>query len=59
MVSAIKLEGRMASASIFGIVMGKFRHGKKLCPIILLKVDKSLKIDFYYAILPFSLTVYL
>ena len=40
----------MAGAGIFGIIIGKFRHGKKLYPIILLKVDESLEVGFYYAI---------
>ena len=49
----------MANASIFGIIVGKFHHEKKPYPIILLKVDKSLEISFYYAILPFGPTIYL
>ena len=47
----------MANASILGIVVGKLCYRKKPCPIILLEVDKDLKIDFYFAILPFGLTV--
>ena len=49
----------MADTSIFGIVVGKLRYKKKLCSIILLKVDKSLEIDFYCTILPLCLIVYL
>ena len=49
----------MASAGILGIIVGKLYHGKKLCPIILLNIDESLKIGFYYTILPFGLTIYL
>ena len=47
----------MFDASIFGVVVYKFYFEKKPCPIILLKVDKSLKIGFYYTILPLSLAV--
>ena len=47
----------MAGIGILGAVVGKLRHGKKSCPIILLKVDKSLKIDFHCTILPFGLIV--
>ena len=47
----------MASSDIFGIVIGKLCNKKKSCPIILLKVDKSLEVGFYCAILPFDLTV--
>ena len=47
----------MASTSILGIVVGKLYYGKKPCPIILLEVDKNLEVGFYYALLPFDLTV--
>ena len=58
-ISPIKLERYMASASIFSIVIGKLCHKKKPCPIILLKVNKNLEIDFHCNILPFDLTVFL
>ena len=57
MISVIKLEKRMVDTSIFSIIVGKLCYGKKPCPIILLKVDKSLEINFYYTILPFSLII--
>ena len=47
----------MAGASIFGIIIGKLRHGKKLYLVILLKVDKNLDIGFYHAMLSFGMTV--
>ena len=47
----------MADTGIHGIIISKLRYGKKLCPIILLKVDKSLKVGFYYTIIPLSLVV--
>ena len=47
----------MAGTDILSIVVGKLRHRKKPCPIILLKVDKGSEVDFYRAILPFGLTV--
>ena len=43
----------------FGVVVGKLYYKKKLCLIILLKVDKGLEVNFYHAILPFNLTVHL
>ena len=49
----------MTGAGVFGIVVGKLRYKKEPCPIILLEVDKDLKVDFYFTILPFSLPVYL
>ena len=47
----------MADASILDIGVSKLNYKKKLYPVILLEIDKSLKIGFYYTILPFSLTV--
>ena len=49
----------MTGASIFSIIINKLRHKKKLYPIILFEVNKSLKIGFHYAILFFYLTIYL
>ena len=57
MISAIELEKYVADAGILGVVIGKLCHRKKPCLIILLKVDKGLKIGFHCAILPFGLTV--
>ena len=59
MISTIEFERRMASASIFDIIIGKFCYKKKLYLIILFKVDKNLEINFYYTILPLSLVVHL
>ena len=47
----------MAGAGIFDIVISKFRHGKKPCPIILLEVDEDLEVGFHRTILPLSLAV--
>ena len=57
MISAIELEICMTGAGILGIVVGKFCHGKKPCPIIILKVDKGLEIGFHCTILLFRLAV--
>ena len=57
MISAIELKKCVASAGILGIVVSELRHRKKLCPIILLKVDKGSKVGFHCTILPFGLTV--
>lgn len=46
----IKLKKHLAGDSIFDIIISKFYDKKKLYLIILLKVDKTLKIDFYYTI---------
>ena len=47
----------MTGASVLGIVVGKLRHGKKPCQIILLEVDKNLEVGFHYTILPLGLPV--
>ena len=59
MISVVQLKKCMASADILGIIIGKLRYWKKLCPIILLEVDKGLEVDFHCTILPFSLDVHL
>ena len=56
-IFAIELKRHIANASIFNIIIGKLYYKKKLCLIILYKVDKSPKIDFYYAILSFDLAI--
>lgn len=48
-----------ANTCIFGIVVYKFCHRQKLCPIILLLINKYLEINLYCAILPFNLAIYL
>ena len=57
MISAIELKRCVAGAGILGIVISKLRHGKKPCPIILLKVDKDSEVGFYRSILPLNLAV--
>ena len=48
----------MAGASIFGIIISKLCHKKKLYLIILFKINKSSKIGFYYFILSLNLAIY-
>ena len=57
MIFTIEFKKYMADAGIFGIIISKLYYGKKPCLIILLKVDKGLKIGFYHTILPLNLTV--
>ena len=59
MIFAIKLEKYVASINTFGIIISKLCHKKKLYLIILFKFDKNPKVSFYYAILSFSLSIYL
>ena len=58
-ISIVELKECVASASILGIVVDKLYYKKKSCLIILLKINKSLEIGFYYASLSFSLTIHL
>ena len=39
MISIIKLKKYMANTSILGIIINKLCYRKKLCPVILFKVD--------------------
>ena len=57
MISAIEFKKYIAGVGILGVIIGKLYHKKKLCLIILLKVDKDLEVSFHCAILPFGLTV--
>ena len=59
MIFAIELKKYMANVGIFDVVVGKLCYEKKLCPIILLKVDKSSKVGFYCTILSLNLAVHL
>ena len=59
MIFVVELKRYMASASIFGVIIGKFNYEKKLCLVILFEVNKGSKVGFYYIILPFGLIIYL
>ena len=59
MIFVIKFKGYMTNIDIFGIIIDKFYHKKKPCLIILLKVDKDLKVNVHYTILHLSLIVHL
>lgn len=56
-VAVVQLKRCVADAGIFRIIIAKFSYWKKLCPVVLLKVDKSSKVSFYYFDLPLGLTV--
>ena len=53
----MELTRRMANTSIFNFIINKFCFKKKLYLIILLKIDKNLKIGFHYAILSLVVAV--
>ena len=59
MISIIELKKCMANAGILGVFISKLCYKKKLYPIILLKVDKDLKVSFHCAIQSFGLIVHL
>ena len=58
-ISAVKLKEYIASTSIFGVIIGKFRYRKKSYLIILFKVDENSEVGFYYTILSLDLTIHL
>ena len=43
MIFAVELERNVTGASIPSIIIGKIRHKKEVCLIILLEVDKAWK----------------
>ena len=57
MISIIKLERYVINTDILGIIINKLCHKKKLCSIILFKVNKGWKIGFYYVVLLFNITI--
>lgn len=57
MVSAVQLERYVTGADILSIIICKFGHGQKPCPVVLLKIDEYSKICLYRAILSFDLAV--
>ena len=58
-ISTIKFKKYIAIHHIFSITLSIFSHLIKICLIILLKINKSSKIDCYYSILLFDLAIYL
>lgn len=57
MICAIQLKKRIAGTNILGIIIGKFCRWQKFSPVILFRVDKGPKVDFYCTILAFCLTI--
>ena len=57
MEAAIQLEGDIADAGIFRIIIGEFSHRQELCPVIRLVVDKGPEVGLHCTILPFSLPI--
>ena len=55
----IEFKKYVAGDNIFYIIIDKFCYKKKLYLIILFKIDKNLKISFYYIILSLSFYIYL
>lgn len=57
MIFIIQLKKYIFNISVFGIIICKLSYWQKICLVILLAVDKSLEIDFCFAILIFSLII--
>lgn len=49
----------MVGINFFHIIVYKFSYKQKSCPVILLLIDKCIKINLYYTILYLSLAIYL
>ena len=59
MISIIKFKKYIINICIFNIIINKFRYRQELCLVILLKINKGIKINFYYNILSIDLFIYL
>lgn len=57
MIIAVELEKYMTNSHILSIIIYKFRNRQKSYPIVLLLIDKNIKINFYYTILSLSLVI--
>ena len=57
MIVIIEFKKYIISTYIFYIVLDKLSYWKESNPIFLLVVDKSIKINFYFIILPLSLAI--
>ena len=53
----IKLKKYIVNVYIFSIIISKIKYLKEISLIILYKINKNLKISFYYTILPFYLLI--
>lgn len=56
-ITTIELERHVTKVCIFDIIIYKLDYGQKLGPIILLKIEKNSKIDFYCTILVLCLPI--
>lgn len=59
MIAIVKFKKRITNTCIFCINIYKFRHRQKLCPVILLLIDKKPWTGFHSAILLLSPAIYL
>lgn len=59
MRAKIQFKKHVANACVFYIIIYKLSHGQELYPVILLEVEKNLKIRFHYTILILGLAVWL
>ena len=57
MIATIQLEKCMAGTCVFDIIVSKLVYWYKLSPIVLLEIEKSLKVSFHSTDLPFGLAV--
>lgn len=57
MIVAVELKKHMTDAYIFSIIVRKFGYRQESCLIVLLLINKNIKISLYSAILSLSLAV--
>lgn len=57
MIITIKFKKDIANICVFYIIISKFGYYQKFNPVILLKIDKNLKVNFYNTILLIYLAI--
>lgn len=57
MVAVIEIKGQMTSTGVFHIIIGKLRNWQYFSPIILLEIEKGLKVDLHSTDLPLCLAI--
>lgn len=58
-ITTIELEHGMTSTYIYYVIINKFDYEQESCPIVLLSINKNMKISFHHAILSLSLIIHL
>ena len=56
-VPAVELKKHVPRTNVFCVILSKFRHRQKPCPVVLFVINEDSKVSFYCAILLLSLAL--